>query len=859
MFELFQMWALVEVLGMGCLPLTYAVFHNLPDRGWAFSKAVGLVVLAFCVWFLLMCVPVLPFGQQFILGIGLILAACSILAWLRLGSEVAKMVRHNLIYVIAAEIVFLGMVFLLGWVRSFGPDIRSFEMFMDEGIVASIMRSSHFPPNDVWFSGYSINYYYYAHYTIAMLAKFLNQSPSIAFNTGICVFFGLCAVNLFGLTSNVVAWARYWRNHSGASKTISKEPRIALPALLPAIPYGLLSCLMALIFGNLAATRQWWMSHDGASFDLFGFWFNSTRVLSPPASTINEFPAFSFLLSCFHAHVLTLAFTILAMALAFNLLLEAAGKGLRVFGHDWRLRVTLVFTALVLGGLFIMNSWDYPTYMGITLICIVLQQWLAHSHRFSLKGLALLVVTCFVPLWFVLRVMWVVHPERYTAHLRDMRKVGKLLLDVLLPMGVLVGLSLVFYLPFLLNFVSPSQGIGLVTPSLRSLLSDELLIYGLFAFVFLSLVLTSVSVRPLFMRSAQTEFFAEPQAELPADAEVACDVQKKDALNLFSPGFIVSILCIVHFIVCIVVLRVMANSTTFVASSSLALLGGVLIFYHLRNRAHVFALLLGSFAFGLVAACEIVYLRDVFADGEFERMNTVFKFYFQAWILLAVACGIGVFFIIESFRPKDTVSSMLRWLQSGLVGLWSLFFLGLMLASMIYPLNAPYARYARFDVTSQTRGLFQAPNLDGLTYLASDSKTSSDYKAILWLNGHVQGDPGIVEAVGDDYTYYGRISTFTGLSSPMGWVGHEYQWRVVWITKSAGNNAEYQRRASDVYQIYTNADPSVVLALMAHDHVQYLYVGALERVKYPSADLERFGSFMQIVYDIDGVTIYRVM
>jgi len=258
MFELFQMWALVEVLGIGCLPLTFAILHNFPDRGWAFSKALGMLVLAFCVWLPLMCIPVLPFSQLFILGVGLLLAACSLLAWLRLGRTVAKMVRHNLIYVIATELVFLGMVFLLGWVRSFGPDIRSFEMFMDEGFLASIMRSQHFPPNDMWFSGYSINYYYYAHYTIAVLAKFLGQSPSVAFNTGICIFFGLCAVNLFGLTSNVVAWARHLRGHVKARKTTPIEPMNAWPALLPGIPYGILSCLLALIFGNLAATQQWW-------------------------------------------------------------------------------------------------------------------------------------------------------------------------------------------------------------------------------------------------------------------------------------------------------------------------------------------------------------------------------------------------------------------------------------------------------------------------------------------------------------------------------------------------------------------------------------------------------------------------
>jgi YYY domain-containing protein len=512
------------------------------------------------------------------------------------------------------------------------------------------------------------------------------------------------------------------------------------------------------------------------------------------------------------------------MALAFNLLLEATGKGLRVFGHGWRLPVTLVFTALVLGGLFVMNGWDYPTYMGITLFCITLQQCLAHTGRFS----------------------------------------SKLLLDILLPAGLLVALSLVLYLPFFLHFVSPSQGIGLVTPNQRSLLNEELLIYGLFSFVFLSLLLASVATRPLLTRSVQTESPTERDTKLPTDATLADDSQKGGRQKLFAPSFIVLALCVVYLIASIVALRVIANSTTFVTSSSLALLGLGLVFYHLHNRAHVFALLLGTVAFGLVAACEIVYLRDVFANTDYVRMNTVFKFYFQAWVLLSVACGVGVFFIVESFRPKSTTSFVLRWLQCGVFALWSFFFLILVLASMVYPLNAPYARYAHVDTTSQTLHLTQAPNLDGLAYLASckppycDYDTSGDYKAILWLNANVQGDPGIVEALGNDYSSYGRISTFTGLSSPMGWIGHEYQWRVIWITQSPANNAEYQRRASDVETIYTSTDAGTILSIMAHDHVQYLYVGELERKNYPHVDLQRYSSFMQVVYSRDGVTIYKV-
>src|SRR5215471_8982189 len=214
MFELLQMWALVEVLGFICLPLTVTVFHNLPDRGWAFSKAIGIALLAFCTWLPLMYFHVLPFSQVFIAGTLLVILAFSLLGFARTRQAILKLVRVNFIYIIASEIVFLGMVFLLGWIRSYVPDIHSFEMFMDEGFLAAIMRSPHFPPNDMWLSGYPINSYYYAHFTIATLAKLFWQSPSIAFNTGISIFFGLTAVNLFGVTCNIVSWARYLRKRN---------------------------------------------------------------------------------------------------------------------------------------------------------------------------------------------------------------------------------------------------------------------------------------------------------------------------------------------------------------------------------------------------------------------------------------------------------------------------------------------------------------------------------------------------------------------------------------------------------------------------------------------------------------------
>jgi YYY domain-containing protein len=655
------------------------------------------------------------------------------------------------------------MVFLLGWIRSFGPDIRQFEMFMDEGFIAAIMRSPHMPPNDMWFAGYSINYYYYAHFTIATAAKLLGQSPSIAFNTGICMFFGLTASNLFGVTCNIASWARYLRTSVRHNVAIEK-PDSVYPSLLSSIPFGFLSMIMGLILGNLAATQQWWQNHGNVpAADL---WFGPSRVID---KTINEFPAFSFLLSCFHAHVLALAFTILAIGMAFNLLLESDGWGLFAFGRSWwHLGLTLVVTALVIGGLFVMNGWNYPTYMGLALACIGLQQWLAYGARF--------------------------HP--------------RLLPGILMPWGSLVALSLVLYLPFYLQFVSPSQGIGLVSAADRSPISGVLLIYGLFAFVFCSLLLASVMKRPLFSSSHLVGF-----AENPTKA------------SRWSRIGIIGIACFI--ILCLIILLVLQNSLTLLVATTIALAGVVLLIYHIGDRAHAFTLLLGALAFALIAGCEIFFLRDVFADS-YPRMNTVFKFYFQAWALLAIASGAGVFFILENLHPLVSMAANMRRLQRLLLISWGIGLVVLVLAACVYPLTAPTARYT-YDSATQRRYLARTNSLDGLAYLKTDPANPGDYDAIRWLNANVQGDPVIVESiggdkdnVGGDYSNYARVSTFTGLPTPMGWAGHEYQWRVRWLDNQANSiEVQIKHRIADVDTIYTATNPATVLAVMARYNAYY--------------------------------------
>src|SRR3984893_15621707 len=791
MLELLQMWALVEVLGIICLPLTFTIFKNLPDRGWAFTKIVGMALLAFCVWLPLMTLQFLPFSQLFIAGVLLIILAFNVIGYARIWKSVLQLIRTHLVYIIACELVFLGMVFLLGWIRSYGPNIQGFEMYTDEGFLASIMRSPHFPPSDMWLSGYAINYYYYAHYVIAMLAKLIGQSPSIAFNTGICTYFGLTAVNIFGVTCNIVAWAMHRRRRNpGAARARSfffarrgTSTGSPVPPLAKAMPFGVLSLLMGEVLGNLASTQAWFQQHGDLPYF---YWFNVSRVVDPP-KTINEFPAFSFLLSCFHAHVLTLAFTILAIAGIFNIFLEQGSsvggdvddaKGMRVFGRGWRLPINLGFMALVLGGLFTMNGLDLPTYLGLALVCIALQQWMAY-RRFCLE----------------------------------------LVLDVFTNCSSLIALSFFFYAPFYLNFISPSQGIGIVNAVDRSKISEEMLIYGTFIFIFVSFLLinlfrdrvativapaidpgagpelasahenpptssdlrgfgtidasnaktnskelaviaaSSAQIQPRPQFANIPHALIEPQDEInssegeeveisrqdtqfpaaivPDQDQQAAGQTKKGRFGLPAWLTIPILSQILILAAALLLLVMMKNSLWFVATFVITALGVELTLLNVHDRPRAFTLLLGTVAFALVAVTELVYLRDVFA-GNFPRMNTVFKFYFQAWALLSITSGAGLYFIFESFQTAPPVTGINLWIRRCGQGMWSLLCLLLLLAGAIYPVVGTYQR---------TNDLMQRSNsLDGFAYYQSYNR--GDYEAINWLNSHVQGNPVILEAYG---------------------------------------------------------------------------------------------------------------
>jgi uncharacterized membrane protein len=133
--------------------------------------------------------------------------------------------------------------------------------------------------------------------------------------------------------------------------------------------------------------------------------------------------------------------------------------------------------------------------------------------------------------------------------------------------------------------------------------------------------------------------------------------------------------------------------------------------------------------------------------------------------------------------------------------------------------------------------------LDGLAYL--DSSHPGDAGGVAYLR-NLTGDEIIVEAVGGDYTYYSRISSFTGIPAILGEPFHEDMWR-------GDTTGWYSTRPADVRSIYENPDQTV--ALMKKYNATLLYVGDEEKATYnvslPSTGLER-------VYSGQGTDIYRL-
>jgi len=218
----------------------------------------------------------------------------------------------------------------------------------------------------------------------------------------------------------------------------------------------------------------------------------------------------------------------------------------------------------------------------------------------------------------------------------------------------------------------------------------------------------------------------------------------------------------------------------------------------------------------LVTAPEFIYLRDQFGT----RMNTVFKFYYQAWLLWSVVAAFGISVLMLELRRSARLAAALMLFAA--VG-----------AGLVYP------AYAFADVARRPEG--QPLTLDGSTHLSPDAR-----EAIAWLQA---AQPGVlVEAVGGSYSAYARYATFTGMQNVMGWPGHEGQWR--------GGNVDYGRIGA-IESLYATGDWATASEILQRYNIDYVIVGDLERAAYPVNEA-KFQARLPLVFQNGTVSIYAV-
>lgn len=234
-------------------------------------------------------------------------------------------------------------------------------------------------------------------------------------------------------------------------------------------------------------------------------------------------------------------------------------------------------------------------------------------------------------------------------------------------------------------------------------------------------------------------------------------------------------------------------------------------------------LLWGAVSVGLVLFSEFFYFKDIYPLH--FRSNTMFKLGYQAFMMMAIMAGYSITMALRSWRKN-------------------LLFIGGLL-----PLLFLVSVYPVFAVKSYFNGLKQYEGLYGLEWL--ERRYPGDVAAIQWLNENVKGQPIILEANGDSYTDYERISTFTGLPTVAGWIVHEWLWR--------GGYEHIAARAEEVRQIYEYGSLDEAKRILSKYNVAYVIVGNLERDKYENLDELKFLQLGRKVFEGDGTAIYSLV
>ncbi|MCB0077301.1 MAG: hypothetical protein KDD73_07720 [Anaerolineales bacterium] len=770
-------WYLALLLAaLAALPLGWSWFRHLPDRGWGLMRALGLLLMGSLAWL----------GG--IAGLWRLSAGSGVAAMLLIGglglwtlqrwggglSALGAWLRAERRTILAQELLFFVAFAFWLWFRLHDVEgIQNTERPMDFALLNAILRGGELPPNDPWLSGFSISYYYLGYLIIAQLIALVGVPSGIGYNLGMAT---LAALTIGGAFSLGYALLRD-----------ELQPRTALlAALVTPLWLALSSNLTGLL--TLAYHHRllpdslftFFNVHDltpglGSRGNISGWWWwPASRTVSDYGvdggriEIIDEFPFFSFMLGDMHPHVLALPFALLVIGIALN----SYRAGLLSAPARWR------------RALLPAESWGRPSsgWLWFLLSALVAGAFVLLNTWDWPTVLTLLAGGWLLALWA--RAEGAGEEEDESRGLWwqpwGISAVALLLASVLL------------YLPFHLGFGSQADGIRLSRHF--TYLPHYLLMFGLFWLVLLPFVLSQLG--PIRRWVAAVGGNGWPALLLVVPALLGVVLQRWS----------------------------MALIAAFLGLTLLALWAQ----RHDNGRdaagTRRFTLALTALALGLTLVPEILYLQDHFGN----RMNTIFKLYYQAWTLFALA---ATFAVVYLFRRLPTP-----------IGLpWFL---------VVTLLSALTLWYPATTLTTKVNAAGPA-HWDGRFWMAEGGSADQDrFAAIEWLN-QLPNEVVIVERAGGAYNpRESALSGFTGHSTLLGWQNHESQWR--------GGNALFAERPAVIDEIYSTRDATRLRQLLADWQVDYVAVTDHERQQYGLTDdqLRTLDEVLNPVFQQGSVTLY---
>jgi YYY domain-containing protein len=816
---------LVALLVIG-LPIAASVMGVFPDRGWGLARTLALLVAAYPVW-LGASLELVRFRAVWVI---LALVVIGVAGWRNRQAVLNTVVdgRSRTARLHAEAVFWLVFLFFLT-LRLLNPDgwhpLWGGEKAMEFAQINAIGRSAYFPPYDPWYADGYVNYYYYGFYLIAFLLKATGIPAEVGFNLALPTVMAMLASGGFSVAAAL-------------ARGLTRSPRLALLG-------GWLGAFALSLAGNLSVLRG--IAADGAgSVDPFIHWtWNGSRAID---GAITEFPFFTGLYADLHAHVVALPLTVAAIGLCLALVVNTTA-GRKTGRPDPRFITNLLLIALVLGSLSATNAWDVPVYALLALAAIIM-------------------ATAAVTPWA--RRMTVVVAASLLA----------------------VGGAWLLFLPFHRHFVALFQQLALVRDptdplqflghvggfvaiaaiGLTALLAPPRspVLSGLAPWVATALVLSAIAVLSNAEGGTVTTVGMFVLVAGLAGPPLAAAASAEDTSRSL-PAWLFAAAAVTAVVVAIAALLLdRAVFALFLVLGIAAAIGWI----RLRPRAGRFTCLLLAAGFFTGAGVELVVVADDLLGSPAYRMNTVFKFYNQIWVLFTLACAALVALMAQQLvsglrrqRPGQPESPALAWSRASV-----LIAAIVLIASLSYPLLATGPRLAqRFDPGTPTG------TLDALAWMEQGQVPSfangdvvpisydGDAEAIAWFWRSVPGSPVVAEASIGPYRCNGsRISAATGLPTIIGWERHQQQQR---------DPGTLPARVEDVRRLYISADPAEKEAILRRYNVAYVVVGDLER-RYPLNDNDctptgsaagiaafdaMLGETLEVAFAADGTTVYRVL